>query len=232
MKTPQLAFDFRWNSAADLASFESQDNEEAVAAIRRLGEGRGESLYLTGPPGSGRSHLLQAACGEVSRAGGTAVYIPLADYADAAPTLLEGLERLSLVALDDLDRVSGDPDWEEALFHCYNRLREAGVDLVVCAAGAPDALGIRLPDLLSRLSALLRFRLSAPDDARRQQILARAAAARGLDLPLAASAFLLRHEARDLHHLMRVLDALDAASLQTGRRLTVPFIREVLAAQR
>lgn len=231
MNTPQLAFAFRWNSAADLASFESQGNEEAVAAIRRLAGSEGESLYLAGPFGSGRSHLLQAACGEVSQAGGTAVYVPLSDYIDTAPTLLEGLERLSLVALDDIDRISGNAVWEEAVFHCYNRARETGTRLVVAAADAPDAIGIQLPDLVSRLSALLRFRLNAPDDDRRQRILARAAAQRGLDLPLAASAFLLRHEARDLHHLMHVLDALDAASLRTGRRLTVPFIRAVLADQ-
>ncbi len=148
------------------------------------------------------------------------------------PALLEGLESLSLVALDDIDHISGNAAWEEAIFHCYNRLRDADAHLIVAAAGAPEALGIQLPDLVSRLSALLRFRLTAPDDERRQRILARAAAQRGLDLPLAASAFLLRHEARDLHHLMQVLDALDAASLRTGRRLTVPFIRSVLADQR
>lgn len=231
MNTPQLAFEFRWNSAADLASFESQGNEEAVAAIRRLASHQGQSLYLAGPTGSGRSHLLQAACGEMSRAGETAVYVPLAEYIHASPTLLEGLEHLSLVALDDIDRISGHSAWEEAVFHCYNRLHEAGAQLVVAACDAPDALDLQLPDLASRLAALLRFRLSAPDDERRQRILARAAAQRGLDLPLAASAFLLRHEARDLHHLMQVLDALDTASLRTGRRLTVPFIRAVLANQ-
>lgn len=229
MDTGQLALDFRWNASADLESFESLGNEQAVAAIRALPAPAGESLYLSGPYGSGRSHLLQAACVEMSRVGETAVYIPLAEHIEASPQLLEGLEQLALVAIDDLDCIQGRADWEEALFHCYNRVRDVGGRMIIAASGAPASLGLSLPDLVSRLSALLRLSLTVPDDRRRQRILSLAAAQRGLDLPMASSAFLLRHEARDLHHLMQVLDQLDAASLRSGRRLTVPFIRSVLA---
>ncbi len=224
----QLALDFRWNQSADLARFERLGNEQVVAAIENLGTADGQSLYLSGPPGSGRSHLLQAACGEVSRRGATAVYLPLRDYCQADPALLEGFEHLTLVAIDDLDSVAGMTDWEEALFHCYNRLRDTGGHLLLAAGSAPSGLGLRLPDLVSRLDALLRFRLSPPDDARRAMILAHAAAERGLKLPSESARYLLRHEARDLHHLMQVLDRLDAASLQRQRRLTVPFIRSIL----
>lgn len=227
----QLALDFRWSDAADLASFVPLGNEQAVAAVSTLGGALGESLYLTGPAGSGKSHLLQAACGRLSAAGGTAVYVPLAQHIEGPVAQLEGLEGLSLVAIDDLDRLAGEDAWQEGVFHLYNRLRDAGGLLVVSATTAPGALGLGLPDLVSRLESLLRLRLTAADDDRRRRILAAAVARRGLTLPAASTEYLLRHEARDLGYLMRVVERLDAASLQAGRRLTVPFIKAVLGDQ-
>lgn len=231
ISTGQLALDFRWSDAADLASFVALGNEQAAAAVAALGGPSEQSLYLTGPPGSGKSHLLQAACGRVSDAGGPAVYISLGDHVAGSVAQLEGLEGLSLVAIDDLDCLAGRDDWQEGVFHLYNRLRDAGGLMVVSAPAAPAALGLGLPDLVSRLDSLLRLRLTAADDERRRQILAAAVARRGLDLPDASTDYLLRHEARDLGHLMSMVERLDAASLQAGRRLTVPFIKSVLSDQ-
>lgn len=227
----QLALDFRWSDAADLASFVPLGNEQAAAAVAALGGPAAQSLYLTGPPGSGKSHLLQAACGRVSDAGGPAVYIPLGDHVEGPVAQLDGLEGLSLVAIDDLDCLVGRDEWQEGVFHLYNRLRDAGGLMVVSAPAAPSALGLRLPDLVSRLDSLLRLRLTAADDDRRRRILAAAVARRGLDLPAASTEYLLRHQARDLGYLMGVVERLDAASLQAGRRLTVPFIKSVLDDQ-
>ncbi len=225
---PQLALDFRPDPTVDLAAFVPDGNEEAVALVRALATPAAQWLYVWGSSGSGRSHLLQAACGCIGDAGGTAVYIPLAECRHRSPDLLAGLERVALVAIDDLQLIAGQPAWEEAVFHCYNRVRDAGGQLVVAADQAPDGLGLGLADLVSRLQALLRLRLSPPDDARRRRVLAAAVARRGLDLPAASADYLLTREARDLRHLMAVVARLDEASLRSGRRLTVPFIRTVL----
>jgi DnaA family protein len=224
----QLALAFQWNDRADLASFVPRGNEQAVAAIRSLGNGNPQGLYLMGAGDSGKSHLLQAACGEVTQKTGQAVYLPLAQLAGQSPSLLEGLDQLALVAIDDLTAVAGDQGWEEGLFHLYNRLRDRGGQLVVGARQAPAGLGLQLPDLTSRLEAMLRLRLSAPDDPRRRLILKGLLGQRGLTLPEPSMDYLLRHQSRDLSHLLTVVERLDAASLQAGRRLTVPFIREVL----
>ncbi|MDR9413431.1 MAG: DnaA regulatory inactivator Hda [Spiribacter sp.] len=228
--SPQLALDFRWDTRADFASFIADGNTEAVSALRTAGAPASPWMYVWGQPGTGKSHLMQAACGEAGRTGATAVYVPLADYPRATPDLLEGLERVTLVVLDDLHCIAGKAAWEEAVFHLHNRLRDAGGQLIVAAAVGPDSLGLGLADLVSRLQALLQFRLSPPDDARRRQILSRAAGQRGLALPQASADYLLRHEARDLRHLLACLERLDAASLQSGRRLTVPFIKTILGA--
>ena len=225
---PQLALNFRWDAGADLAGFVEAGNEAAVAAIRALGTPAGQWLYLSGPAGSGKSHLLQAACGRIGAAGGTAVYLPLRDHIQRGPALLDGLEQVALVAIDDLEVLAGQPQWEEAVFHCHNRLRDAGGMLLAAARGTPGSLGLALPDLVSRLQALLAFRLTPPDDARRRRILTLALARRGLTLPGASIDYLLVHETRDMPHLMALVQRLDEASLRTGRRLTVPFIKSVL----
>ncbi|MBS3786544.1 MAG: DnaA regulatory inactivator Hda, partial [Gammaproteobacteria bacterium] len=202
--------------------------EQVVSQIVGLDALPRTSFYLSGPPESGKSHLLQAACEVVSHHGDTAAYLPLGQLIDSSARCLDGLEALGLVALDGLEIIAGNPEWEEAVFHCFNRLRDRGGALLVAATGAPEALGIQLPDLVSRLQGLLRYRLPPPDDARRRAILIHQAKMRGLELPTASADYLLRHEARALRHLIEMLDRLDAASLEQARRLTVPFIREVL----
>ncbi len=100
--------------------------------------------------------------------------------------------------------------------------------MVMAARQPPAALGLGLPDLASRLGWGLVIRVRTPDDEVRLTVLRTKARESGLDLPEKAARYLLTRCSRDLVHLLRLLDRLDAASLAQGRRLTVPFIREVL----
>lgn len=225
----QLALDFRWDQSSDLACFVAQGNQEAVAAVEALETPHAQWLFFSGPADCGKTHLLHAACAQRGQGGQAAVYVSLAEHGGGSPALLEGLEHMALVAIDDLHEVAGRPDWEEAIFHTYNRLRDAGGQLMVAADRTPAGLEMGLPDLVSRLQAMLSLRLTPPDDERRRRILEQAARRRGLHLPPESVNYLLSREARDLSHLMALMDRLDAASLRSARRLTVPFIRGVLA---
>ena len=115
----------------DDATFDSFYAPTANASLveyltRQLTPGAESYLYLWGAPGSGRSHLLQAACHAASDVDKRALYLPLADLGHFPPLMLEEIERLDLVAIDDLEYVIGRKRWEEALFHAFNRLRDAG----------------------------------------------------------------------------------------------------------
>ncbi|MEJ2602480.1 MAG: DnaA regulatory inactivator Hda [Gammaproteobacteria bacterium] len=181
-------------------------------------------LWIAGPRGSGKSHLLQAMCAH--RPERPVAYVSLATA--PSPAMLEGLESMALVCLDDLQAVAGADEWEHALFRLVNGASLAGATLAVAATGAPAELGIRLPDLLSRCQALTRFRLRPLDDEERVDALRARAAFRGFDLPEDTARYLLRRVPRDMHRLTALLDRLDAASLAASRRLTIPFVREVL----
>lgn len=228
---PQLPLGLHLGDHARLRNFFAGPNAELLASLRALPEGRGERLlYLSGAPGTGKSHLLQAVCATARERGGTAWYLPLDP--GLAPALLEGLEQQDLVCLDDVQRVAGHAPWEEALFHLYNRVRERGGALVVAGQGRPEELGLGLPDLVSRLRWGLLYRLQELNDAERLAALQLRAAHRGLDLPDDTGDYLLRRCPRDLPALFELLDRLDAASLAAQRRLTIPFVRSVLQRKR
>ena len=204
-------------------------NAEAVEALRRLADGvSSAAVWVYGPAGSGKSHLLQAACAQASDAGRTTAYLPLALVQGEGPALFDGFERLDLVALDDLDAVAGNAAWESALFTLYNGLAEHRGRLAVAALGAPAAIPIRLPDLASRLAASEVHRLEPLAESEQPAALRLRAERRGLELPEETIGFLTRRAPRDFATLCRMLDELDTESLAAQRRLTVPFVRDWL----
>ena len=211
-------------------TFHAGANAEAVAALAELADGaRRAPLWLYGPAGSGRSHLMQAACARAGARGLTAAWLPLRAVRAEGPGLLAGFERLDLVALDDVDAVAGTAGWERALFTLYNELLERHGRLAVAANAAPAALAFTLPDLASRYAAAEVHRLLPLDEAEQAEALRRRAKHRGLELPEETLTYLTRRAPRDFAALCRLLDELDLESLATRRRLTVPFVRDWLA---
>ncbi len=219
----QLPLNIRPRDDATLDNYVVHPGVAAVyAAVGDTGE---RLLYLHGPGDAGKSHLLQAACHACE---GVALYLPLATIADMAPAeLLEGIEQAALLCLDDLDAVAGDPAWERGLFNLYNAVQTAGARLLVTATAPPATLGLAMPDLRSRFTAMLVCRVAPPDDAQRQDILVARAMRRGLSMPPDVARYISHRAGRSLGDLMTVLEELDRASLTHQRALSIPFVREV-----
>jgi DnaA family protein len=221
----QLPLGIRLHDRAVFASFLPGSNALALMAAQQLAAAQGESLlYLHGVEGTGRSHLLQAICAAVP---GSA-YLPLAQLLGHGAGVLDGAAQLPAVTVDDLDAVAGNAEWERGLFGLYNECLASGARLAVAAAVPAMHLGIGLPDLRSRLAAMPQFALRALDEGQQREALRLRAAQRGIDLPEETILYLQRRFVRDMGGLHALLDRLDLASLQQQRRLTVPFIREIL----
>lgn len=203
-------------------------NCEPVAAVKYCGRGEGERfLYLGGPSGVGKTHLLLAACQMAAQRGARVAYVPLKQV--VAPGILRGLETTALVAIDDVDCIAGHLHWEEALLHLYNLLRESSGRLLLASSDKPSLLRLRLPDLRSRLEWGITYQLQPLDDNQKRAALQLQAAKRGMDLPDEVAGFLLRHSARDMHSLSDLLAQLERDSMAAQRRLTIPFARQVLS---
>lgn len=222
----QMALPLRLADHAVFESYLSAGNETLVATLVELAGGQGgQGCWIWGPASTGKTHLLQATS---ERAGDRSVYVPLGRMAGVTPGILEGLASRELICLDDIDAVAGDASWEEALFSLCNEALDSGSALLVSAGMSPRECPIVLPDLQSRLARLAPFQIVALNDEQRVEALQLRARHRGLELPDETARFLINRSRRDMASLYELLDKLDLEALRAQRRLTIPFVREVL----
>lgn len=185
-------------------------------------------IWIHGATGTGKTHLLQAACARASRQGHTAAYLPLPEVIELGEELLAGFGESAIVCLDDAQTIAGREPWERALFRLHQELDERGGRLLVAGATPPAALPFKLRDLGSRLNGGLVLTLQPLNESEQISALQLRAQLRGLELPAETAQFMLRRLPRDMTHLYAVLDELDAAALVAQRRLTVPFVKAVI----
>lgn len=225
----QLALDVQLPDQADFANFVAGDNVETVEAVKQHAREAGAPLlWLSGPTAVGKSHLLLAACRLVTEAGRRAAFLAASGTSQLAPGAIEDWAECDLVAIDDIEGLAGNPDWELALFQLYNELRERHGAMLVAGVSGPRSMSFGLADLASRMRSGPVYRLLALSDEQRLAALRSRARERGFELPDDTGHYLMRRYPRDLSSLFAVLDRLDHASLQAQRRITVPFVKEVL----
>jgi DnaA-homolog protein len=225
---PQLPLALRYPPDQRFESFIAPP-AGALPALSALATKAGADwVYLSGASRTGKTHLALAVCAAAEQQGRRAAYLPLAAAAGRMRDALDALEGHGVVALDGLDAIAGVREDEVALFDFHNRARSSGLNVLYTARSIPDDIGLVLPDLRSRLQQCLRLVLDPLDDDGRRDVLRDRAQRRGLVLEDAALDWLLTRTDRDLGALVVLLDRLDRASLAAQRRITVPFLRQVL----
>lgn len=205
-------------------------NKAVVEALKHIPDEPGSHVFLHGGEGSGKTHLLNALCHETRERGGRAFYLALKRLPTDAIESLQGLEKLDLVCVDDLHVIAGIDAWEEALFHCFNRIREVNGRLLISSRKPLSELDIGLPDLASRLAWGLRLPLIPLEDHDKLKVISMQSHALGFSLSEEVQQYLLKHHERSMSALIQTVENLHQAALITKRRITVPLAREVLKA--
>ena len=221
---PQLVLDILAAPEPTLDNFVPGPNSQALDCLRHLAPGR--AVYLWGPAGSGRSHLLRATVGMTPGA----MLIDAGTDMTRLQRLLEGTLP-PLVAIDDIQLL--DDMRQSIVFALYNRWRESAAtshaaSLVIAGDRAPLQMPLR-EDLRTRLGWDLVFRLELLADADKLAALRAHAASRALDVTPELFDWLLTRYARDMRRLTALLDALDRYSLATKRPITLPLLKTMLA---
>ncbi|ALN56580.1 DnaA regulatory inactivator Hda [Lysobacter enzymogenes] len=239
MSIPQLPLALRHSPDQRLETYVNAP-DGAIAQLRSLASSDEETagyrdpsgadwVYLAGPAGVGKTHLLLAACAQADIAGRRAAYVPLSAAVGRLREALQSLDTNNdLLALDGIEAIAGRREDEIALFDTHNRARQAGIAVIYASRENPDELKLTLPDLRSRLSQCTRIVLTPLDDDGRAQVLRQRAQRRGLALEEAALEWMLKRMDRDLGGLTQLLDKLDRASLAAQRRITVPFLKRTI----
>lgn len=196
-------------------------NAGAVAHLQALAPGA-PPVYLWGPPGTGKTHLLQAA---VQRAGAHGARTAWFRAADAAPWAGEDCDWL---VFDDCHLF--DALQQQAAFALFVDATARGAAVLAAGSLPPVDLAVR-EDLRTRLGWGHVFALVPLAEAQVRSALRREADRRGTFLSDEVMDYLLTHFARDLGHLMVRLDRLDEFSLSTQRAITVPLLKRMLAEE-
>lgn len=225
----QLSLNIHLNSQATLEDFCWRANTLIQQTLTNFIGGEGERyIYLWGNKGSGKSHLLQACCHAFALSG-TSIYLPLPQIKEWGPEALDGIENQDLICLDDIQSIAHDRPWEEAVFHLYNRIRDRDTGLLLISGeNPPSGLALTLPDLRSRLSAGLVLHIQDMSDEDKLASLKNHAQQRGFEMSEGVGQYLIARCSRNMHDLIACLDQLDEASLSAQRKITIPFVREVL----
>jgi DnaA family protein len=187
------------------------------------------STYLWGSSGCGLTHLLHALCEMTTGLQKTTMYLSLKEANLYTPDILVNVERVDVLCIDDIDAVVGLVLWEEALFDAYNRTRDNNTVWVCTAKTSVRGLNCSLADLQSRLGWGQVFHIELLTEAERIAVLHTRAKERGMIISDDVIQFLLNHYQRDLGALLLLLEKLDSASLAEKKRLTIPFVKEILA---
>lgn len=227
--TRQFPLDLRWPPHQRLDAFHPGHNAAALREVEALATvPRHPWVFLQGAGGTGKSHLLIGACRAVADAGHATRYLSLASLPEPRAEAIAGIDAKGLVAVDDVQVLAGDREGEHALFDLFNRAKAASAAMLFAANASPAELGLRLPDLVSRLSSCTQCPLHALDDEGRREMLRLLARRMGLRLDDEVLDWWFARQPRDPASLIALLRRIDRAALAAQRRVTIPFLRELL----
>lgn len=233
--TSQLALSVQLPDDETFASYLSESNNLVVSQLALFIEKTAPSqlnqprcFYLFGLTGVGKSHLLHACSAYASQLSKTSVCLSCAELLELSVEVLDGLEQISVICLDDIQLLAGNELWQQAVFDLYNRVLEQNNCLLISGDQSVGQLGLTLPDLVSRLSWGLTEQLKPLSDNEKVTALQFRALKRGLILSDDAANFLLNRLSRAMTNLITSLDILDKASIREQRKITIPFIKNVL----
>jgi DnaA family protein len=197
--------------------------------LHQLISGEGErQIFLYGEPGYGKSHLLQASCQLAHQKGMNPFYYPFNRRKLPTLAMFDGLEQIELVCFDDIEEIAGLLDWEQAFLNFFEQHLENNHRLILAAHTHPEELAFKLPDLKAHLLGGLTLKLKPLADEESVSALICKASHMGLTITPKVGHFLLSHYASDLPSLWILLEQLDKATLSAQRKLTIPFLKQIL----
>ena len=226
---PQIPFEFGNFQKIDFTSFIEGENQDLLDFLNTMTKKKkNDCLYIWGSQGTGKTHLLQAACKQADDMNSQVTYIPLKQYEEFDSEIFNGLGKLDLIWVDDLEFISGNLEWQQRLTLLYNEIRDNNNSIIISSTSSPKNIKIELDDLKSRLVWGQVHKIKPPNDELKIEILKRKASERSFELSESVAEFLIHRTDRDLNSLIKILDVIDHSSLAAKRKVTIPFVKKLI----
>lgn len=226
---PQIPFEFGNFQKIDFTSFIEGENQDLLDFLNTMTKKKkNDCLYIWGSQGTGKTHLLQAACKQADDMNSQVTYIPLKQYEEFDSEIFNGLGKLDLICVDDLEFISGNLEWQQRLTLLYNEIRDNNNSIIISSTSSPKNIKIELDDLKSRLVWGQVHKIKPPNDELKIEILKRKASERSFELSESVAEFLIHRTDRDLNSLIKILDVIDHSSLAAKRKVTIPFVKKLI----
>ena len=232
MNSPkQLLFPFQVDRRASFDNFfTTPKNSVLLDRLREIIQSKTpHEVLIDGLKGSGKSFLIQSICNEYSQLQNQLAFVPRSKALDMGVEVLHNLASLDVVCIDDLQLISANREWEIAVFNLINECQQSGCSLIF-SIGSDLTLNnlIELPDLLSRIKRMENMTLSPIIDNDLLDALVFISKQLDINLEDAELEFLLKNHVRDLSILVQSLVLLDQRGGELKRKITIPFIKEIL----
>ncbi|MBN2056056.1 hypothetical protein JW905_14095 [bacterium] len=201
----------------------------------------GGVVFIHGPAGVGKSHLLHAFRDELEVRGGQAPFMDWRESdgldrtfpASGLNTLNEfrfQVEVAACAVMDNMDQLPAVPELHHALVSILNRLAMDGGCVLAAGRLHPAEIATIDDHVRSRLLSGITMSISHPDAEMREELLRKLAGDRGILLPDLAVSYVLTRCPRDIGSLVRIVRAIDRKSMEEGRNISAPLVRSVVDA--
>ncbi len=227
----QIPLQFEFQSNQNFSTFYVGENEETINHLKQFCHSSEQQVYLWGAAGTGKTHLLQAATQEANKQGKSCFYFSLNSNSLPEPSILNGLESLDLICFDNIDHIAGHKEWEQAFFNFFNLHRDCNKQLILSSICPPKYLAIELPDLKTRMSWGHTLKLKTLSDEQQLNALIYKANDLGFEIPIHVGRYLMTRYASDIPSIWRLLEKIELATLSAKRKLTIPFLKLIMANQ-
>jgi len=225
----QIALPLSLDRQYSFENFISDRTDLIIASLKALIQGDGEAqIGLWGAAASGKTHLLNASADYARQKSVVLQIYDAKQLLQCDANEFEGFSRCEVLAIDNLDAIAGNAEWEACFYQVINRCRDGDYRFVFAMAHRPEDLETTLDDFRSRLQWGLMLQLPSSDDIEIRQILRKRAQLIGIELAEDVISYLMTHHARNLATQMAILRRLDGASLSQQRKVTIPLIKQAL----
>lgn len=228
----QIPLQFEFQSNQSFRTFYPGNNDEIINHLQQFCHRNEQQIYLWGAAGTGKTHLLQATTQKANQQRKSSFYLSLNSSSLPDPSILNGLESLDIICFDNIDHIAGHAKWEQAFFNFFNLYRDHNKQLLLSSSCPPKYLAIELPDLKTRMSWGLTLKLKTLSDEQRLNALIYKANDLGFEISILVGRYLMTRYASDLPSVWKLLEKIELATLSEKRKLTIPFLKQIMTNEK